>query len=76
MITNQWIAKLSKKHVKPALDYALDTINAEDDFLDNFSFEMEFGDSKCSKDAKLTASDLYYGNTAQGNPHKGRTRPP
>ena len=54
------------KHVKPALNYALKTVTAEEDFLDNFEFEMEYGDSKCSKDAKLTASDMYYGNTAKG----------
>ena len=55
------------KHVKPALDYAIDTITIEDDFLENYKFELEYGNSQCSKDAKLIASDMYYGSLQKGN---------
>ena len=55
------------KHVKPALDYAIDTITIEEDFLENYKFELEYGNSQCSKDAKLIASDMYYGSLQKGN---------
>ena len=63
MISNQAI---SRKHVKPALDYAIHTISVEEDFLEEYQFELEYGDSKCSKDAKLAAADLYYKNVRKG----------
>ena len=60
------------KHVKPALDYAIDTITIEEDFLENYKFELEYGNSQCSKDAKLIASDMYYGSLQKGNFSKNR----
>ena len=56
----------STKHVKPALDYAVNTIDLEEDFLEDYKIELEYGDSKCSKDAKLTACDMYYNNLQKG----------
>ena len=65
-------ASKSMKHVKPALDYAIDTITIEEDFLENYKFELEYGNSQCSKDAKLIASDMYYGSLQKGNFSKNR----
>lgn len=56
----------SQKHVKPALEYAVNTIDLEEDFLEDYKFELEYGDSKCNKDAKLTACDMYYNSLQQG----------
>ena len=44
----------------------MNTIDLEEDFLEDFKFELEYGDSKCNKDAKLTACDMYYNSLRKG----------